>query len=110
MVLVSPTDHAQHVKVRAEEQRVKKTCGDEHVGQHVNERAVETAKTLTKPRPHIAQVMLVRCSRSETDAATPGSGHSSKSKVVTDRREKRKEQLLRERACYRLHSFFGEAL
>ena len=57
-MLVSPADHAQHAIVRAEEQRVS-----EHeerntwVSTWTSEQLVETAKTLTKPGPHTAQVM-----------------------------------------------------
>ena len=58
MVLVSPTDHAQHAKVRAEEQ-----CVSEHaetntwVSTWKSEQLVETAKTLPQPRPRVAQMV-----------------------------------------------------
>ena len=69
MVLVSPADHAQHAKVRAEEQRVSEHAdGNTWVSTWTSEQLVETAKTLTKPRPHTSQVVRVRRSRSETDA------------------------------------------
>ena len=58
VVLVSPANHAQHAKVRAEEQRVSEHA-DTHmwVSTSMSEQLVETAKTLTQPRPRIAQVM-----------------------------------------------------
>ena len=58
VVLVSPADHAQHAKVRAEEQRESEHAEkDTWVTTWTREQLVETAKTLTKPRPHIAQVV-----------------------------------------------------
>ena len=75
MVLISQADHAQHAKVRAEEQRVSERSEmNTWVSTWTSQQLVETAKTLTKPRPHTAHVMLVRCSRSEqthSQAATP---------------------------------------
>ena len=55
MVLVSPADHAQH---RAEEQRVSEHAEtNTWVSTWTSEQLVETAKTLTQPRPCIAQVV-----------------------------------------------------
>ena len=52
MVLVSPADHAQHAKVRAEEQRVIEYAEtNTWVSMWTSEQLVETAKALTKPRP-----------------------------------------------------------
>ena len=57
-MLVSPADHAKHAKVRAEEQRVSDHAEtNTWVSTWTSEQLVETAKTLTQPRPRIAQVM-----------------------------------------------------
>ena len=50
MVLVSPADHAQHAKVRAEDQRVSEHAErNTWVSTWTSEQLVETAKTLTNP-------------------------------------------------------------
>ena len=55
VVLVRPADHAQHAKVRAEEQRVSEHAeANTWVSTWTSEQLVETAKTLTQPRPRIA--------------------------------------------------------
>ena len=57
MVLASTADHAQHVKGACRGAGRQCPCGDEHIGHHVDERQlVGSAKSLTKPRPRIAQV------------------------------------------------------
>ena len=57
-MLVRPACHAQHAKVRAEAQRVSEHAErNTWVSTWTSEQLVETAKTLTNPRPHIAQVM-----------------------------------------------------
>ena len=58
VVLVSPADHAQHAKVRAEEQRVSEHAeANTWVSTWTSEQLVESAETLTQPRPRIAQVV-----------------------------------------------------
>ena len=58
VVLVSPADHAQHPKVRAEEQRVSEHAEtNTWVSTWTSEQLVETAKPLTQPRLHTAQVV-----------------------------------------------------
>ena len=62
---------------------------------------IETAKTLTKPKPRIAQVVWVRSSRSETDAlASSDAGERTQlekqSRDVQTRTTKRDPQLVRE--------------
>ena len=58
VVLVSPADHAQQAKVRAEEQRATEHAErNTWVSTWTSEPLVETAKPLTKPKPHTAQVM-----------------------------------------------------
>ena len=57
-MLVRPACHAQHAKVRADAQRVSEHAErNTWVSTWTSEQLVETAKTLTKPRPHTAQVM-----------------------------------------------------
>ena len=70
MLLVSPADHAQHAKVSAGEQRVSEHAErNTWVSTWTREQLVETAKPLTKPRPHTAQVMCVRQRRRGADTA-----------------------------------------
>ena len=58
MVLVSPANHAQHAKVRAEERRVSEHAErNTWVSTWTSKQLVETAKTSTKPRPRIAKVV-----------------------------------------------------
>ena len=55
VVLVSPAGHAQHVKVRAEEQHVRECAENTWVSTWTSKQPVETAKTLPKRRPHMVK-------------------------------------------------------
>ena len=55
VVLVSPVGHAQHVKVRVEEQHVRECAKNTWVSTWTSEQPVETAKTSPKRRPHIVK-------------------------------------------------------
>ena len=67
MVLVRPADLAQHMKERAENTWVSTWTREQLVEDRVS--TCRQRRTLMKPRPHIAQVVVsVRRSRRETDA------------------------------------------
>ena len=54
-MLVSPAGHAQHVKVRAEEQHMRERAENTWVSTWTSKQLVETAKTLPKPIPRTAK-------------------------------------------------------
>ena len=57
-MLASPADHAQHVKVRVEEQRASEHAEtNTRVCTWTSEQLVESAKTLPKPRPQTVKVV-----------------------------------------------------
>ena len=57
-MLASPADHAQRVKVHAEEQRASEHAEtNTWVSTWTSEQLVEPAKTLPKPRPHTVKVV-----------------------------------------------------